>query len=87
MSDADCTPGREPRSVAPSPLVTFPHSAAEKFSISTDRKATIRSHCTTDVQPMHRSVIKRPTVPSFCILCDPFAKFAKERGSFFYNFY
>jgi len=35
------------------PLVAFPHSAAEKFRISADRKTTVRSHCTTDVQPMH----------------------------------
>ena len=35
------------------PLVTFPQSAAEKFRISADGKTTIRSHCTTDVQPMH----------------------------------
>jgi len=35
------------------PHVAFPHSAAEKFRISADRKTTVRSHCTTDVQPMH----------------------------------
>jgi len=35
------------------PLVAFPHSAAEKLCISMDRKTTVRSHCTTDVQPMH----------------------------------
>jgi len=35
------------------PLVAFPHSAAEKFRISADRKSAVRSHCTTDVQPMH----------------------------------
>ena len=35
------------------PLLAFPHSAAEKFRISADRKTTVRSHCTTDVQPMH----------------------------------
>jgi len=35
------------------PLVAFPQSAAVKFRISADRKTTVRSHCTTDVQPMH----------------------------------
>jgi len=35
------------------PLVAFPHSAAEKFRISADRKSTVHSHCTTDMQPMH----------------------------------
>jgi len=63
--------------------VTFPHSAGEKFRISADRrKTTVRLHCTTHVQPMHRSV-RHPAVPSFCILCGPFAT---EQGSFFYNF-
>jgi len=62
------------------PLVTFPHSVGEKFRLSADRrKTTVRSHCTTDVQPIHRS-IRRPAVPSFCILCGPFAT---EQGSFF----
>ena len=44
------------------PLVAFPHSAAEKFRISADRNTTVRSHCTTDVQPMHTSV-RHPVVP------------------------
>ena len=35
------------------PLVAFPQSAAEKFRISADGKTTVRSHCTTDVQPIH----------------------------------
>jgi len=35
------------------PLVAFPHSAAEKFRISADHKTTVRSHCTTGLQPMH----------------------------------
>jgi len=64
------------------PLVAFPHSAGEKFriSISADRrKTTVHSHCTTDVQPIHRSV-RRPALPSFCILCG---LFATEQGSFF----
>ena len=61
------------------PLIAFPYSAAEKFCISVDLKTTVRSHCTTDVQPMHSSVW-RPTVSSFFILCGPFAK---EQGSFF----
>ena len=38
------------------PLIIFPHSAAEKFCISTDYKTIVRSHCTTDVRPMHNSV-------------------------------
>ena len=59
-------------------LIAFPNSAAEKFCIFVDCKTTICSHCTTDVQPMHSSVL-RPTVPSFCILCGPFAK---EQGIF-----
>jgi len=64
-------------------LVAFPHSAGEKFRIFADRrKTTVRSPCTTDAQPMHRS-IRRPAVPSFCILCGPFAT---KQGSFFYNF-
>jgi len=63
------------------PLIAFPHSAAEKFRISADRKITVRSRCTTDVQPMHSSV-RRPAVLSFHrpILCGPFAK---EQGSCF----
>jgi len=64
------------------PLITFPHAAAEKFRLSADRKTKVRSHCTTDVQPMHSSV-RHPAVPSFHILCG---LFAKEQGSFFYNF-
>jgi len=60
------------------PLIAFPHSAAEKCSISAHRKTTVRSHCTTDVQPMHSNV-RRPAVPSFHIICRPFAK---EEGSF-----
>jgi len=44
------------------PLIAFPHSAAEKFRISVDCKTAIRSHCTTDVQPMHSSV-RRPFLP------------------------
>jgi len=60
------------------PLIAFPHSAAEKCSISAHRKTTVRLHCTTDVQPMHSNV-RRPAVPSFHILCGPFAK---EEGSF-----
>jgi len=52
------------------PLIAFPHSAAEKFRISADCKTAVRSHCTTDVQPMHSSV-RRPAVPSFRILVDP----------------
>ena len=64
------------------PLSLFPHSAAEKFRISMHCKTNVCWHCTTDVQPMHRSV-RCPTVPSFCILCGPFAK---EQGSF-YSFY
>jgi len=44
------------------PLIAFLHSAAEKFRISADHKTTVRSHCTTDVQPMHSS-IRRPAVP------------------------
>jgi len=43
-------------------LSLFPHSAAEKFRISGNRKTTVRSHCTTDVQPMHTSV-RHPMVP------------------------
>jgi len=62
----------------------FPHSAGEKFRILVDRrKTTVRSHCTTDVQPMHRHV-RRPAVPSFCILCGLFA--TEQGSSFFYNF-
>jgi len=63
------------------PLIAFPHSAAEKFLISMDRKTTVRSYCTTDVQPMHSSV-SRPAVLSFRMpsLCGPFAK---EQGSCF----
>jgi len=49
------------------PLIAFPHSAAEKFRISADHKQTIRSRCTTDVQPVHSSV-GRPAVLSFRIL-------------------
>jgi len=61
-------------------LIAFPHSANEKFRSSADHhKTTVRSHCTTDVQPMHRS-IRHPAVPSFCILCGPFAT---EQGSSF----
>jgi len=60
-----------------------PHSTGEKFRSSVDRcKTTVRSHCTTDVQPMRRSV-GRPALSSFCILYGPFAT---EQGSFFYNF-
>jgi len=55
------------------PLIAFPHSAAEKFHISADHKTTVCSHCTTDVQTMHSSV-RCPAVPSFHILCGPFAK-------------
>jgi len=33
------------------PVIAFPDSAAEKFRISADRKTTVCSHCTTDVQP------------------------------------
>ena len=54
----------------------------EKLRISADHKTTVHSHCTTDVQPMNSSV-SHPTVPSFHILCGPFAK---EQGSF-YSFY
>jgi len=39
------------------PLTAFPHSATEKFRISTDHKTTVRSHCTTDVQPIAASGI------------------------------
>jgi len=35
------------------PLLAFPQSAAKKIRISADRKTTVRSHSTTDVQPMH----------------------------------
>jgi len=55
------------------PPIAFSYSAAEKFHISVDRKTTIRSHCTRDVQPMHSSVW-RPAVPSFHILCGSFVK-------------
>jgi len=41
------------------PIVTFPHSAAEKFRISADCKTAVCSRCTSDVQPMHSSV-QRP---------------------------
>jgi len=41
------------RNVPQITLVALPHSAAEKFHISVDRKTTRRLHCTTDVQPMH----------------------------------
>jgi len=51
----------------------FSASTAKKFCISTDRTTTVRSHCTTDVQPMYSSV-QHPMVPSFHILCGPFAK-------------
>ena len=61
------------------PIIALPHSAAEKFRISTDRKTTIRSRCTTDVQLVHSSV-RRPAVLSFRIHCGPFAK---EKGSCF----
>jgi len=60
----------------------FPHFTAEKFRISTYRRTTVHSLCITDVQPMHSS-IQHPPVPSFRILCGAFAK---EQGSFFYNF-
>ena len=61
------------------PLIAFPHSAAEKFCISADRKTTVRSRCTTDVQPMHSSV-RHPAVLSFRrpLLSGPFAK---QQGS------
>jgi len=61
------------------PLIAFRHSAGEKFRISVDRKSTVRLHCITDVQPMHRSV-RRPAVLSFFIRCGPFVK---EQGIFF----
>jgi len=51
----------------------------KKFCISADHKTTVRSRCTTDVQPMHSSV-RRPGVLSFRILC---CLFAKEQGSCF----
>ena len=60
-------------------IIAFPHSAAKKFRISVDHRTTVRSHCITDVQPTHSSV-RHPAVPSFRILCRPFAK---ERGSCF----
>jgi len=60
-------------------LIAFLHSAAKKFCTFVDRKTTVRSHCATDVQLMHYS-IRRPTVPSFRILCGPFVK---EQGSIF----
>jgi len=49
------------------PLIAFPHSAAEKFCISVDRKITIRLHCTTDVQLMHSSVWRKNRVVFFTI--------------------
>jgi len=58
-------------------VIAFPHSAAKKFHISADRKTTVCSHCTTDVQPMHRS-IWRPVISSFHV---PFGLFAKEHCS------
>jgi len=61
------------------PIITFPHSAAEKFRISADHKTTVCSHCTTDVQPMHTSV-RRPRILSFRILCGPFGK--EQRSCF-----
>jgi len=57
----------------PLSLFRISHSAVEKFRISADGTATVRSHCTTDVQPMHSSI-------------NPFTPFAKEQGSFLYNF-
>jgi len=45
------------------------------------RKTTVRSHCTTDVQPMHRHV-RRTAVPSFSILCG---LLATEQGSSFFT--
>jgi len=64
------------------PLIVFPHSATEKVRISADRKTTVRPQCTTDLQPKDSSV-QRPAVPSFRILCGPFAK---EQCSFFSQF-
>ena len=65
------------------PLSLFRIPQVKKFHISADRrKTTVCSHCTTDVQPMHRSA-RRPAVPSFCILCGPFAT---EQCSFFLQF-
>jgi len=43
-------------------------STAEKFRISADRKTTVRSRCTTDVQPVLLAV------PFFRIVCGLFAK-------------
>jgi len=63
------------------PIIAFPHSAAEKFRISTDHKTAVCSHCTTDVQPMHSS-IRHPGVLSFHTLCGPFAK---EQGSYYFD--
>jgi len=62
-------------------LIAFPHSTAEKFCISADCKTTVRSRCTTDVQPMHSSV-RHPAVLSFRrpLLSGPFAK---QQGSCF----
>jgi len=34
-------------------------SASEKFLISADHKTTVRSHCATDVQPMH-IIVRHP---------------------------
>jgi len=59
------------------PIITFPRSAAEIFRISADLETTVHSHCTTDLQLMYTSV-RCPVVPSFCILCSPFAK---EQGT------
>ena len=59
------------------PLTAFPHSAAEKFRIFADRKTTICSHRTTDVQPMHSSVPRSLHSIFFVIRL----RFAKEQGS------